>query len=128
MQATQANEIERAANLLGGVSILRRRPKSALEAHELILQGLPGSALTHLVGNLKVLRRSASLEKAVGMSLRTFQRRQDEPSKLLSQEQSGRAWKFAEVLANATDVFGSQEAAEEWLERPAMGLDRRRPI
>jgi putative toxin-antitoxin system antitoxin component (TIGR02293 family) len=25
-------------------------------------------------------------------------------------------------------VFGSQEEAEQWLERPAIGLDRQRPI
>jgi putative toxin-antitoxin system antitoxin component (TIGR02293 family) len=25
-------------------------------------------------------------------------------------------------------VFGTQERAEEWLAKPAMGLDRRRPI
>ena len=25
-------------------------------------------------------------------------------------------------------MFGSQEEAEEWLRRPAMGLDQRRPI
>ncbi|MGY3077989.1 putative toxin-antitoxin system antitoxin component (TIGR02293 family) [Bradyrhizobium sp. LM6.10] len=61
-------------------------------------------------------------------SLRTFQRRKDAPDKPLSQEQSGRTWKFAEVLAKATDVFGSQEEAEQWLERPAIGLDERRPI
>ena len=62
------------------------------------------------------------------MSLRTLQRRKDAPDKPLSQEQSGRTWKFAEILAKATDVFGSQEEAEQWLERPAIGLDQRRPI
>ena len=62
------------------------------------------------------------------MSLRTFQRRKVAPDKPLSQEQSGRTWKFAEILAKATDVFGSQEEAEQWLERPAIGLDQRRPI
>lgn len=25
-------------------------------------------------------------------------------------------------------MFGSQEEAEQWLERPALGLDQRRPI
>jgi putative toxin-antitoxin system antitoxin component (TIGR02293 family) len=42
--------------------------------------------------------------------------------------QSGTTWKFAEILAKATDAFGSQEAAETWLETPAIGLDQRRPI
>jgi putative toxin-antitoxin system antitoxin component (TIGR02293 family) len=62
------------------------------------------------------------------MSLRTFQRYKDMPDKVMSHEQSGRTWKFAEILAKATTVFGSQERAEQWLERPATGLNRRRPI
>jgi putative toxin-antitoxin system antitoxin component (TIGR02293 family) len=37
-------------------------------------------------------------------------------------------WKFAELLARATTLFGSQAAAQQWLERPAIGLDQRRPI
>lgn len=57
-----------------------------------------------------------------------MQRRKDTPEKLLSQEQSGRTWKFAEILARATAVFGSQLMAEQWLDRPATGLDRRRPL
>ena len=35
---------------------------------------------------------------------------------------------FAEVLAKAAKVLGSQQEAEQWLERPALGLDQRRPI
>lgn len=62
------------------------------------------------------------------MSLRTYQRRKDAPAKPLSQEQSGRAWKFAEILTKATAVFGSQAEAERWLESPAIGLDQRRPL
>jgi putative toxin-antitoxin system antitoxin component (TIGR02293 family) len=48
--------------------------------------------------------------------------------KPLSQEQSSRAWKFADILARATSVLGSQDEAEQWLERPAIGLNQRRPI
>ena len=33
-----------------------------------------------------------------------------------------------ETLRQATDVFGSGEAAAEWLVRPAMALDQHRPI
>lgn len=121
-------ELQKVAELLGGARVLARRLTSALDAHELLLSGLPASALDHLVGHLVVIGKTRSLEKAVGMSLRTWQRRKDAPAKPLSQEQSGRAWKFAEILAKATDVFGSQVEAEQWLERPAIGLDQRRPI
>jgi putative toxin-antitoxin system antitoxin component (TIGR02293 family) len=127
-QATEVAELQRVADLLGGTRILRHTVRSQLDAHDVLLQGLPGKALQHLIDRLSVLRKTASLEKAVGMSLRTFQRRKGAPAKRLSQEQSGRAWKFAEVLAKATSVFGSQSEAERWLERPAIGLEQRRPI
>lgn len=120
--------LQKVAALLGGTRVLSRRLASGLDAHELLLHGLPASAVDHLVGNLVFIGKSDSLEKAVGMSLRTWQRRKDAPSKPLSQEQSGRAWKFAEILAKATDVLGSQGEAEQWLERPAIGLDQRCPI
>ena len=48
--------------------------------------------------------------------------------KRLSQEQSGRLWKFAEILEKAISVFGSQAEAEQFLDRPAIGLNQNRPI
>lgn len=72
--------------------------------------------------------KSEFLEKAVGMSLRTWQQRKDNPSGPLSREESGRLWKFAKILARATDIFGSQAEAEQWLKHRAVGLDQRRPI
>ncbi|PDS99297.1 antitoxin [Rhizobium sp. S9] len=126
--AAVGGELQKIEALLGGSRILSRRLTNALDAHELLLHGLPASALDHLVGTLVVIGKNESLEKAVGMSLRTWQRRKDTPSKPLSQEQSGRTWKFVEILAKATDIFGSQAEAEQWLERPAVGLDQRRPI
>jgi putative toxin-antitoxin system antitoxin component (TIGR02293 family) len=120
--------IHKVAELLGGERILSYQVHNALDAHELLERGLPGHALDYLMGHLKVLDKTDSLEKAVGISVRTYQRRKDAPSRPLSQEQSGRAWKFAEILSKAIGVFGSQEEAEEWLERPATGLDQRRPI
>jgi putative toxin-antitoxin system antitoxin component (TIGR02293 family) len=121
-------EFERVTSLLGGSRILRRPVRNRLEAHEMLLRGLPGEALQHLLDGLRVLPRTASLEGAVGMSLRTYQRRKGAPARLLNPEQSGRAWKFAEILAKATEVFGSQEEAEEWLQCPAIGLEQRTPL
>lgn len=120
--------LHRVTELLGGTRLLARHITSPLEAHDMLLRGLPPSALDHLVGQLTLIQKTDSLEKAVGMSVRTYQRRKDAPAKPLSQEQSGRAWKFAEILSRATDVFGSQVEAERWLEQPAIGLDQRRPI
>lgn len=32
------------------------------------------------------------------------------------------------ILAKATNILGSKEAAESWMSRPAMGLDQQRPL
>jgi putative toxin-antitoxin system antitoxin component (TIGR02293 family) len=115
-------------SLLGGERVFGHSLQNQLDVHEMLLEGLPGKALNHLVDNLIVIRMPASIEKAIGMSLRTLQRHKATSGKPLNPEQSGRTWKFAEILAKATAVLGSQEEAEQWLERPAIGLDQRRPI
>ena len=123
-----ADALRRIANLLGGRQVLKHPLATPLDAHDLLRQGLPAQALDCLRDKLVVLEFTSSVEKALGMSLRTYQRRNKTPAKPLSQEQSGRTWKFAEILTRATAVFGSQRAAEEWLEQPAIGLDQHSPI
>jgi putative toxin-antitoxin system antitoxin component (TIGR02293 family) len=126
--APETGDIERVAALLGGAKVLRHRLHGAIDVHEALSRGLPRAALTHLIGHVAVLRDPAALERAVGVSQRTVQRFKLAPNQKLSPEQSGRAWKFAEILAKAAAVLGSQEEAEDWLRRPAMALDQRRPI
>ena len=126
--AEEAPEIERVAQLLGGRRVLRRRLAHQLDVHEFLDRGLPRAALASLFEKIVLLHSEDFFERGVGMNLRTFQRIKLAPGKPLSKEQSGRTWKFAEILAKATEVFGAQREAEAWLERPAMGLERRRPI
>ena len=123
-------EISRTVALLGGRRTLHRAVCSRLEAHDLLQNGLPGYALKHLVDYVGILRaqHNGAMEKAVGISIRTYQRRMEALDKPLSPEQSGRTWKFAELLGRATELFGSQAEAEEWLDRPAMALENRKPI
>ncbi|MSP01330.1 MAG: DUF2384 domain-containing protein [Acetobacteraceae bacterium] len=121
-------ECQLAAALLGGEAVLLHSLRNPLDVHEMILKGFPGRGLKSLIEGLVSLDRTASLEKAVGISLRTFQRVKEAPERRLSPEQSGRTWKFAEILARATTVLGSREEAERWLERPATGLNQQRPI
>lgn len=123
-----SDELQRVAALLGGARILRREISGALDVHELILRGLPARALGHLMGELIHIEPAKSLEKAIGITVRTFQRHKTTPAKPLSTEQGSRTWKFAEILAKATAVLGSQEEAEKWLERPAIGLNQMRPM
>jgi putative toxin-antitoxin system antitoxin component (TIGR02293 family) len=115
------------ADLLGGPDVLGKYPTDPLAAHEMLQRGLPNVVINHLFESMTTLA-PALIEGALGMSLRTRQRREKHPMELLSQEQSGRTWKFTEILARTTPLFGSQAAAEQWLEQPAIGLDQRRPI
>jgi putative toxin-antitoxin system antitoxin component (TIGR02293 family) len=104
------------------------RFENLLGFHELIRGGLPARSLTHFVDRLGEVRRDPALEAALGVSMRTIQRRTAAPAKPLSQEQSGKLFKFAEIVAKASDVLGSEEEAKAWLSRPAMGLNQKRPI
>ncbi len=128
-EAEQEGIVGRAANLLGGQEVFKRRLTTVLDAHELILSGFPVKALMRLSENVVIIRHADDFEKALGLSLRTFQRhKKEEVPKRLSQEQSGRLWKFAEILEKAISVFGSQAEAEQFLDRPAIGLNQNRPI
>lgn len=122
------SEFDQLINLFGGPRVLKHRLSSPLEAHEMILKGIPSAALERLVTHLLVIDPSDAFEKALGMSERTFQRHKADHSRALSTEQSSRIWSFARILTRATAVFGSQEQAEKWMIQPAMGLDRQRPI
>ena len=127
--AIHENEATRAYRLLGGRDIMKRTVHNALDAHDVIVQGIPAKSLLHLVEGVRVLSTGDVLNKAIGISIRTLQRRKsDAKQKVLSAEQSSRAWRFAEIIAQATDIMGSQEAAETWLLEPAIGLNNRRPI
>ena len=130
MPFTAANpDPSRTIALLGGQFMIHTPVTSRLQAHDLISVGLPPAALMHLTNAVGFLGSVGNLEKAVGISVRTLQRRKrDADDAVLSVEQSNRTWKFAEILGRASDVFGSQAEAEAWMLRPAIGLDQRKPI
>jgi putative toxin-antitoxin system antitoxin component (TIGR02293 family) len=122
-----AGYLDDVSTLLGGRSVLGSIIESDLEAHKLLNRGLPRAALSSLVDKIHFITSDEASE-ALGMSLRTLQRHKNTPAEPLDVQQSGRAWKFAEILAKATHVLGSQGEAEKWLRRPAIGLDQQRPI
>jgi putative toxin-antitoxin system antitoxin component (TIGR02293 family) len=100
-----------------------------MQAHRAIEAGFPAQVVVNLVHNVDFMREPGALERAIGISWRTFQRRkQDQAKRRLSSDQSGRTYKFAEILAKASTVLGSQKDAEEWLKRPAIGLEQQRPV
>jgi putative toxin-antitoxin system antitoxin component (TIGR02293 family) len=128
LPANKAAEIERVAALLGSYRVSHHRLLDQLDVHEFLDRGLPWAAVTHLYKNITLLHRRDFFEHALGMNQRTFHCSKLTPEKPLNREQSGRTWKFVEIVAKAIEVFGSQEEALAWLERPAFGLEQRRPI
>jgi putative toxin-antitoxin system antitoxin component (TIGR02293 family) len=123
------HDIARTYALLGGTDTIRKPVRNSLEAHDVLMLGLPSAALLHLTSQVAFLATDAALEKAIGISVRTLQRRKkDAPDAVLSVDQSNRTWKFAEILGRASEIFGSRAEAEAWLNAPAIGLDQRRPI
>src|SRR5271163_4539456 len=62
-RSADAPALKLAADILGGPKVLKWQLKDPLDAHELLLRGLPGAALTHLVDNLVLLHDPVSLEK-----------------------------------------------------------------
>ncbi|SDR49089.1 antitoxin Xre/MbcA/ParS toxin-binding domain-containing protein [Pseudovibrio sp. Tun.PSC04-5.I4] len=123
------SDVTRTYDLLGGNKIIRSRINNALDAHDVLVKGLPSASLLYLVKAVEFLERDDALLKAIGVSVRTLQRRKaDEKTKLLSVEQSNRTWRFAEILGHAIKVLGSKEEAETWLNRPALGLSNRKPL
>ena len=122
-------EFGKLVDLFGGPKVVGHPVSTPIEAHEMILQGIPGRALEKLVARLVVIDPADdAFEKALGMSERTFQRHKADHTRTLSREQSSRTWNFARTLTKATVVLGSQVEAERWMIQPAMGLDNRRPI
>lgn len=123
----RAEEQRRVADLLGGPGVLQHEVRSLFDAHDVIAAGMPGGAVEALLTTLHVLT-PADVERALRMSVRTLQRRKGAPDRPLDADQGGRAWTLARILAKATDVFGTQQEAERWLDRPALALDGRRPL
>lgn len=90
--------------------------------------GFTLSAVIDLVESVDAFRRHNVLSKIVGLSDRTLARRMKHKDDVLSPEQSARALYYAEALEKAQAVFGTRELAENWMTKPARGLDGESPI
>jgi putative toxin-antitoxin system antitoxin component (TIGR02293 family) len=115
----------RVAAMLGVAKSLPRNKQSAVAVHDVIDAGLPRRALLKARQAMAAIPM-VSLLPALGIS--EYMRIQAEPNKLLDADQSGRLWRFAELFAKAEDVFGSSELAVDWMLKPAMALEKRKPI
>jgi len=117
-----------ALDLLGGRKLARRLPRSPVEIHAFVASGLPSRSLVDLARGFTVIDGREWVEKATGISPRTFARLKAAPSRRMAADQSDRVWRTARVLGRAIAAFGARKAAEEWLDRPARALGGRRPL
>lgn len=101
---------------------------SQVRAHDVVMKGVSGRALTRLwESTLGVLPTEAVL-KAIGVSARTAHRIKSDPDKPLDSRTTDGIYRLESVLAMAQEVLGSAQAAHEWLDTEAMGLEFRKPI
>jgi putative toxin-antitoxin system antitoxin component (TIGR02293 family) len=118
--------IRKVIELLGVRQSAVRNVSSLVGLHEYLTVGLPSRALLRAMQPLGDLEDE--LLPIIGISTRTLGRLKAHPEKLLDPEKSGRLWRYAEILTNAGDVLGGVDRAVEWLTKPAMALENRRPI
>lgn len=123
------SDITRTVDVLGGGAALKRRVQNRFDLHDVLSAGLPVDALVRMGAVVSEVLDAGAIDRVLGTSLRTLQRhKKSDTPKLLSAEQSGRVWQFAEILGRARAVFGSDAAAEAWLKTPLASLDHRKPI
>jgi putative toxin-antitoxin system antitoxin component (TIGR02293 family) len=125
--AHESNLYALSRKFLGGVKLFRHAVNSRAEVHAAILDGIPYASLIFLLATFKALDE-ADVVHVLGISARTLRRQREMPRKSMPADLASRTWLFAEMLAKATAVFGSTQRAEEWMARPALGLDGQRPI
>ncbi|MNG00596.1 hypothetical protein D3C84_835380 [compost metagenome] len=99
-----------------------------MDIYRAVKNGFSLQSVLNMIENSTVYKQSGVLSKIVGASDRTLARRLKTPNEALTPEQSTRALNYAEVLEKATGVLGSRELAEQWMVKPARGLDGETPI
>ena len=100
---------------------------TGLTAHDLVAKGIDVADAKQVMAGFTIINEK-QFYSVLGITERTMQRRAASATKTLDANASDRALRLMTVMHQATEVLGSQEAAERWLSSPAMGLDQRVPI
>ena len=100
---------------------------TGLSAHDLVAKGIGVTDAKQVMAGFTIINEK-QFYSVLGITPRTMQRRAASATKTLDANASDRALRLVTVMHQATEVLGSQEAAERWLSSPAMGLDQRVPI
>lgn len=119
--------VSQAVKLLGGQAAWKKAPTNRLQVHEAIRRGFPGKTLTYMVQNAVDIPSNKVFD-VIGISRRTVQRRASRPGEPLSQDQSNRLWKFAEIFSATIELFGGRGAAAHWLTSPSLALEQKAPV
>ncbi len=100
---------------------------TGLGAHDLVAKGIDVADAKQVMAGFTIINEK-QFYSVLGITERTMQRRAASSAKTLDANASDRALRLLSVVNQATEVLGSQLAAEQWLSSPAIGLDRRIPI
>ncbi|HUN93833.1 MAG TPA: antitoxin Xre/MbcA/ParS toxin-binding domain-containing protein [Burkholderiaceae bacterium] len=126
-EAAVEGAVRGAFALLGGPQLAKSAPSTRSDVHEMILKGVPYSALFHLTATFAPIEIDL-ISQALGISTRTLRRQREAPKRTMPVDVASRTWMLAETMAKATEIFGGADEAARWLQAEAMGLDGKRPI
>jgi putative toxin-antitoxin system antitoxin component (TIGR02293 family) len=110
--------------LLGGSVIIGHAIRSEMDLYELSRSGLPKKALLSLIANLNISIRSMAL--LLNITERTIQRKKD--TELLDVTTSEQLLQIAEVFSRGTEVFGSTEDFQTWVNSENKALGNKKPM
>jgi putative toxin-antitoxin system antitoxin component (TIGR02293 family) len=111
--------------VLGGPSVFKGRAlPTATELRERIKQGLPFRSLESVRERLRLSVPEAAT--VLHMPTRTMARRRQ--TRKLDPVESDRLYRIARVAAHAVAVFGAEDKATTWLQRPNRALNGELPI
>lgn len=116
---------EYVVDLLGGPSVFKGRAvPTPTEVRERIRRGLPYRSLESVRERLRLSVPEAA--DVLQMPTRTMARRRQ--TRKLGPDESDRLYRIARVAGQAVAVFGAEEKATTWLQRPNRALNGELPI
>jgi putative toxin-antitoxin system antitoxin component (TIGR02293 family) len=90
---------------------------------ETIRRGIPTQTFEQLAGALGIGKES--LARTLNINAQTLRKRK---SQVLSPDEAEKSLRAARVFVQATDVFGSEPDARQWLAEPVSALGGKRPL
>ncbi len=110
---------------LGGPKVFGKSITRPADLALLVRKGLPVAAITALAQKLHL--GNADLSHKLGIPQRTLTRRMSQ-EKPLTPAESDRTVRMARVYANAVEMIGDPETANEWLRTPNRALGGEKPL